>query len=191
MRFSAAAALVALMGLHAPAWGQATPVQKAPAEPPLESIIEHFFPGYVPIPLGDLAPEIGALTVSDSAYDSAERSPTVVRADFDGNGFDDYALLIRKTAGPEADEIFVILMGHGQGRYGKAIEAFFGGLARDIYLGYLPAGVVLPAPEGAGDNAPPLTLENPAVTLNVLGQLSDGFHWDGLSSRFQTTPAPR
>lgn len=191
MRFAAtAAALVAFMGLQAPAWGQEAPVRLAPAEPPLESVITHFFPGYATVPLGDLAPEIGALTVSDPAYDSPDRSPTSVRADFDGNGVSDYALLIRKTAGPEADEIFVILMGHGHGRYAKAMESFFGGVARDIYLGYLPAGVVLPAPAEAGVNAPALTLENPAVTLNVLGQISDVFHWDSLSSRFGNTPVP-
>ncbi len=191
MRFATTAVLAAYMGFQAPAWGQETPVQQAPVEPPLESIITHFFPGYAPVPLGDLAPEIGALTVSDPVYDNPDRSPTTVSADFDGNGFPDYGLLIRKTAGPEADEIFVILMGHGEGRFAKAIESFFGGVARDIYLGYLPAGTVLPAPAAAGGNAPPLMLENPAVTLNVLGQLADAFYWDKLSGRFMNVPAPR
>lgn len=190
MRFAATAALVAFLAFQTPARGQETPVQQLPAEPPLASVITRFFPGYAPVRLGDLAPEIGALTVSDPAYDSPDRSPTSIRADFDGNGFPDYALLIRKTAGPEADEIFVILMGHGQGRYTKAIESFFGGMARDIYLGFLPVGTVLPAPVEAGVNAPALTLETPAITLNILGQTSDSFHWDSLSARFMNTPAP-
>jgi len=191
MRLAATAALVAFMGLQAPAWGQETPVQKAPVEPPLESVISHFFPGYALVSLGSLAPEIGALTVSDPVYDNPDRSPTSVRGDFDGNGFADYALLIRKAAGPEADEIFVILMGHGQGRYAKAIESFFGGVATDIYLGYLAAGAVLPAPADTGGNVPPITLENPAITLNILGQISDVFYWDRLAGRFLNTPAPR
>jgi len=177
--------------LQAPAWGQEAPVQKAPVEPPLESVITHFFPGYALVSLGSLAPEIGALTVSDPVYDNADRSPTSVRGDFDGNGFADYALLIRKAAGPEADEIFVILMGHGEGRYAKAIESFFGGVATDIYLGYLAAGAVLPAPADTGGNSPPIALENPAVTLNILGQISDVFYWDRLAGRFLNTPAPR
>lgn len=191
MRFAVTAALLAFMGFQMPALGQETPVQQSPAEPPLEFVITHFFPGYGPVPLGDLAPEIGALTVSDPVYDTPYRSPSAIRGDFDNNGFSDYALLIRKTAGPEADEIFVILLGHGQGRYSKAIESFFGGIAPDIYLGYLPAGTVLQAPEEAGGNAPPLTLESPAVTLNVLGQLADAFYWDRLSGHFMTVPAPR
>ncbi|MDH5556012.1 MAG: hypothetical protein OEZ03_01605 [Alphaproteobacteria bacterium] len=190
MRLAATAALVALIGFQAPAWGQTGPTRQLPAEPPLASVISHFFPGYVVMALGDLAPEIGALTVSDPVYDTPDRSPLSVRADYDGNGYPDYALLIRKAAGPEADEIFVILMGHGNGRYSKAIESFFGGLASDIYLGYMPPGTVLPAPEEAGGNAPALTLENPAVTLNILGQLSDVFVWDSLSARFRNTPAP-
>lgn len=191
MRFAATAALLAFMAFQAPAWGQETPVQQAPVEPPLESVITHFFPGYAQVPLGDLAPEIGALTVSDPVYDNPDRSPSAIKADFDGNGFSDYALLIRKTAGPEADEIFVILMGHGKGRFATAIESFFGGVARDIYLAYLPAGAVLAAPADDGGTAPPLTLENPAVTLNILGQLSDAFYWDKLSGRFMNAPALR
>jgi hypothetical protein len=158
MRFAAAATLAVFLGFQAPAWGQETPVQRAPAEPPLESVITHFFPGYAPMPLSDLAPEIGALTVSEPAYNNPD---------------------------------LVILMSHGDGRFAKAIESFFGGVAHDIYLGYLPAGTVLPAPSDTVENAPPLTLENPAVTLNILGQISDAFYWDSLSSRFQNAPAPR
>lgn len=191
MRFALAAGLAVFMGFQAIAWAQETPVQQAPAEPPLDAVIAHFFPGYASVPLGELAPEIGALTVSDPVYDTPDRSPSVVKSDFDGNGFADYALLIRKAEGPEPDEIFVILMGHGQGRFRKAIESFFGGVARDIYLGFLPSGTVLAAPESAGGTAPALTLENPAVTLNVLDQVSDAFYWDRLSGRFKSVPAPR
>lgn len=190
MRFACGLGMAILMGFQATALAQqATSVQEAPAEPPLESVIGHFFPGYGPVPLGELSAEIGALTVSDPAYNTPDRSPVAVKADFDGNGFTDYALLIRKMRGPEPDEIFVILMGHGQGRYGKAMESFFGGVARDIYLGYLPAGTVLAAPEEAGNKLPAITLEAPAVTLNILGQVSDAFYWDRLSGRFVSTAA--
>jgi hypothetical protein len=189
MRFAAAAAIVAFFGLQGSAWGQDTPVRKAPVEPPLESVISHFFPGYGPLPLGDLAPEIGALTVSDPVYDTPDRSPTTIHADFDGNGFADYALLIRKTAGPAADEIFVILMARGQGQYSEAMESFFGGIAPEIYLGYLPAGTVLPLSEEDATDGVVLTLENPAVTLNVFGRASDAFYWDEASARFMNVPA--
>jgi len=191
MRFTTSAIVVSLLWVQTPAWGQETPVQEAPAEPPLEFVINHFFPGYAPVSLSELVPEIGALTVSDPGFNSPDRSPTTIKADFDGNGSADYALLIRKTAGTEADEIFVILLGHGDGRYSKAIESFFGGLAPEIYLGYLAAGTVLPAPSGSGENAPALTLKNPAVTLNIHGQISDAFYWDGLAARFMNAPAPR
>lgn len=190
MRFACVVGITFLIGIQATAWAQQdASVQEAPAEPPLESIIGHFYPGYAPVPLGELSAEIGALTVSDPVYDTPDRSPVIMKADFDGNGFADYALLIRKIQGPEPDEIFLILMGHGQGRYGKAIESFFGGVARDIYLGYLPAGTVLTAPEEAGNNLPAITLETPAVTLNILGQVSDAFYWDKLSGRFVNTAA--
>lgn len=190
MRFAALAVLAAFMILQTPARAQDGP-QKVPAEPPLEAIVAHFFPGYAPVALGDLAQEIGALTVRDRVYDHPGRSPTVIRSDFDGNGHADFAVLIKKRSDAGDDEIFAILMGYGQGRYAKAMESFFGKLARDIYLGYLPAGTVLPAPGQAGGDAPPLILRNPAVTLNILGELSDAFHWDSPSSRFRNTPAPR
>ena len=95
MRFAAVTCLAALMTLAAPALGQEGP-QKAPAEPPLAAILAHFFPGYAPVTLGDLAAEVGALTVQDAAYDHSDRSPTAIRADFDGNGHADYAVLIKK-----------------------------------------------------------------------------------------------
>lgn len=190
MRFAAAATLAAFIGIQGLAWAQDVPLQKAPIEPPLEALISRFFPGYGPLPLGDLVPEIGALTASDPVYNTPDRSPTLIRADFDGNGFADYALLIRQTTGPTPDEIFVILMAHGDGQYSKAMESFFGGLASDIYLGYLPAGTVVPTDAEAAPDAPGMALDNPAVTLNVMGRASDAFYWDKISTRFRNVPAP-
>jgi hypothetical protein len=187
MRFTAVACLSALMTIQAP-----TPTlalegpQKSPAEPPLEAIVAHFFPGYVPVALGDLAPEIGALTVQDAAYNHSDRSPTSIRADFDGNGYPDYAVLIKTRSSSGSDEIFTILMGYGGGRYAMTMESFFGRLSEDIYLGYLPPGVQIRRtasgwpPSGAGV----LTLDTPSVTLNLLREAADVFYWDETHRRF-------
>lgn len=192
MRFACSMGMAFLLSFQAIAWAQQkTPAQEEAVEPQLESVIDQLFPGYRLVPLGELTDEIGALTVSDPVYDTPDRSPVAINDDFDDNGIADYALLISKAEGPEPDEIFVILMGYGQGRYGKAIESFFGGIARDIYLGYLPAGTVLAAPGEAGGNAPPMILASPAATLNIYGQVSDAFYWDGLSGRFLSTAAPK
>ena len=71
-------------------------------------------------------------------------------------------------------------MGHGQGRYAKSMESYFGGLSDDIYLGYVPAGTeIRPAATAPLWLEPePLKLTAPAVTLNVLNQTSDVFYWD-------------
>lgn len=185
MRFAAVACLSALLTVQTPALAQEGP-QRSPAEPPLEAIVAHFFPGYVPVALGDLAPEIGALTVKDPVYDSSDRSPTAIRADLDGNGNADYAILIKTHSSSGSDEVFTILMGHGGGRYAKAMESFFGRLSEDIYLGYLPPGVRIrrvasawpPVDEGL------LTLSTASVTLNVLGRTTDVFYWDAEHHRF-------
>ena len=184
MRFAALAVLAALMILQAPAQAQDGP-QKVPAEPPLEAIVAHFFPGYAPVALGDLAPEVGALTVQDRSYDHSDRSPTVIRADFDGNGYADFALLIKKRSESGDDEIFTILMGHGQGRFAKAMESFFGKLARDIYLGFIPAGAEISRVEASpATNSVPQRLAGPAVTLNVLSEASDAFFWNPERGQF-------
>lgn len=182
MRVAATAALAALLVWQAPVFGQEGP-QEVPAEPPLGAIVAHFFPGYVPVALSDLEPAIGELTVTAAVYDHTDRSPTSIKADFDGNGFPDYAVLIKKTTEYGSDEIFTILMGFGEGRYAKAMESFFGGLSSDIYLGYMPAGASL----GAGDEA--VTLEYPAATLTVQGQSPDAFYWDPAGNRFANLPA--
>jgi hypothetical protein len=184
MRFAAVACLAALMTLHSPAVAQEGP-QEVPAEPPLAAIVAHFFPGYAPVTLGDLAAEIGALTVKDAMYDHSDRSPTAIRADFDGNGHADYAVLIKKQSASGSDEIFAVLLGHGQGRYATAMESFFGRLSEDIYLGYVPAGtrirrtVAAPVPE-----PDPIRLAAPAVTLNVRNEASDVLYWDATRDMF-------
>lgn len=184
MRFAALAVLAAFMILQAPARAQDGP-QKVPAEPPLEAVVAHFFPGYAPVALGDLAQEVGALTVEDRIYDHSDRSPTVIRADFDGNGHADFAVLIKKRSESGADEIFTILLSHGQGRYAKAMESFFGKLARDIYLGFIPAGTeVRRAAASPTAESVPLRLDGPAVTLNVLNQARDAFFWNSEGSQF-------
>ena len=185
MRFAAVACLAAIMTLAAPALAQEGP-QKIPAEPPLAAIVAHFFPGYAPVTLGDLAAGIGALTVNEAVYDHTDRSPTAIRADFDGNGHADYAVLIKKQSASGSDEVFAILLGHGQGRYAKAMESFFGRLAEDIYLGYMPAGVEIrrAVPWSPWLESGPLTLTAPAVTLNVLNETSDVFYWDAKRNMF-------
>ena len=176
------------MTLFAPAAAQTGP-QKVPAEPPLAAIVAHFFPGYAPVTLGDLAVEVGALTVKDPAYDHSDRSPTAIRADFDGNGHADYAVLIKKQSASGSDEIFTILMGYGGGQYAKAMESFFGRLSEEIYLGYMPAGAQIrravsasPWPESG-----PLMLKAPAVTLSVLNETSDVLYWDAKRNLFSRT----
>jgi hypothetical protein len=188
MRFAAVTCLAAFMTLAAPALGREGP-QKAPAEPPLATILAHFFPGYAPVTLGDLAAEVGALTVQDAAYDHSDRSPTVIRADFDGNGHADYAVLIKKQTTSGSDEIFAILMGYGQGRYAKIMESFFGRLSEDIYLGYVAAGTEIRLTVASPGVAPiPLRLKSPAVTLNVLNQASDVLYWDSVQDMFGRAP---
>lgn len=186
MRIVAVACLVALTTtLSAVAPAQEGP-QTAPAEPSLEAIVAHFFPGYAPVALGDLAAEVGALTVNDPVYDNSDRSPTAIRADFDGNGVADFAVLIGKHSESGSDEIFAILMGYGQGRYAKTMESYFGGLAEDIYLGFAPAGTeIRPAvPASPELESEPITLHAPAVTLNVLKETSDVFYWDAARKLF-------
>jgi len=179
MRIAAVACLVACTTLSAAALAQESP-QTAPAEPPLEAIVAHFFTGYAPVALGDLSADVAALTVNDPVYDNSDRSPTVIRADFDDNGHADFAVLISKSTEAGSDEVFAILMGYGQGRYAKAMESYFGGLSEDIYLGYVAAGTkIRPAPEAPEwIEQEPVALTAPAVTLNVLRQTSDVFYWD-------------
>lgn len=189
MRCTMAAWVVLFMALQTTARAEEPPARQTPVEPSREAVIAHFFPGYGTVPVDDLSSDIAALAARDPAYDHPDRSPTSIKADFDGNGFADYALLIRKTGGPDTDRIFVILMGHGHGRFSKAMESFFGGTAADVYLGYLPAR---DGYGNAGDAAgvePPLKLQHPAVTLHARGQPGHIIYWDATRSELRIVPA--
>lgn len=199
MRIAAALALAALV--FTPAWGISADAQEAPAateeapaaarestEPPLEEILDRFFPGYVLVTMDDLDPAVGRLAAADPAYADPGRSPSMIRADFDGNGVADYALLVRAKGVAEPDEIFAVLMGEGRGRYQRAAQAFFGAVLDGVYLGYAPAGAVLSPAPGSTIVREPVTLAHPAVKLIYLNSASNAFYWDAEAGRLVSMP---
>lgn len=190
MRFAAITALAGLLFVDAPATGQDNLVE-GPGEPPLDSIIAQFFPGYAPVTPGDLSADVRRVTAADSAYDDPARSPTVIHADFDGNGVADYAVLVRELASANPDEVFAVLMGHGQGRYSAAMKAFFGGLLSDVYLGYIPAGEQLAPPPGSRQDRRTVRLARPAVRLVYHRRAADAFYWNQDAGRFDSVPLER
>lgn len=190
MRFAAITALVGLLFVDVPATGQDNLVE-GPGEPPLDSVIAQFFPGYAPVTPGDLSADVRRAAAADPSYNAPGRSPTVIHADFDGNGVADYAVLVRELASPSPDEVFAVLMGHGQGQYSAAMKAFFGGLLSDVYLGYIPAGEELTPAAGTGKAGPAVRLARPAVRLIYHRRAADAFYWDEANLRFDSVPLER
>jgi hypothetical protein len=100
MRIVAVAAFTALTFLQVA--GTQVAAQE-PAEPLLADIVSLFFPGYIVVSPGDLNPAIVRRAAADPAYDGAGRTPTVIRADLDGNGVADYAILVREDHDDQPD----------------------------------------------------------------------------------------
>lgn len=190
MRIAATTALLAVLILQPAATARHSADIKH-AEPPLDEIIARFFEGYAPVSPGDLTVEIGRLAVEYPVYDDPERSPSVIHADFDGNGVDDYAILIRELAAQAPDEVFAILMGLGDGRYRVAMKAFFGNLMDEVYLGYVPAGRPLTPAAGASTASEPVRLDHPAVTLIYFGRATDVFYWNERTGVFDSVSIER
>lgn len=190
MRIAAIATLAGLLFLQVPATAQNT-VTGESVEPPLDEIIARFFPGYVPVTPGDLSADVRAITARDPNYNHPDRSPTVIRADFDGNGFADYAVLVRELASNSPDEVFAILMGYGDGRYAAAMKAFFGALMGEVYLAFVPPEQPLTTVTAAGGGAATMLLPMPSVRLTYYGRASDVFYWDGDLGRFESVPLRR
>lgn len=209
MRIAAVLALAALVFMpvsgspagaqEAPTAGEIAPAaaQEALAagdestEPPLEEILARFFPGYVLVSMDDLDPAVGLLAAEDPAYADPGRSPSMIRADFNGDGIADYALLVREESAAEPDEIFAVLMGEGRGRYQRAVQAFFGAVLDGVYLGYAPAGAVLSPAPGSTIVREPVTLAHPAVKLIYLNSASNAFYWDAEAARLLSMPVAR
>ncbi len=186
MRIAAALALAALF--LAP--GVAAGAEES-AEPPLEEILARFFPGYGLVPVDDLDPAVRRLAGQDPVYGDPGRSPSMIRADFDGNGIDDYAVLVHEESTAEPDEIFAVLMGQGRGRYQRAAQAFFGVMLDGVYLGYAPAGAVLSPAPGSTVAREPVTLANPAVKLIYLDAAASAFYWDAKADRLVSMPVKK
>lgn len=190
MRIAATTALLAVLILQPPATARHSADVRY-AEPPLDEIIARFFDGYAPVTTGDLRVEIGSLAARDPAYDDPQRSPSVIHADFDGNGVDDYAILIRELAPQAPDEVFAVLMGLGDGRYHVAMKAFFGNLMDEVYLGYVPAGAQLIPAAGSETARDPVRLDNPAATLIYFDRAADAFYWNPEKNVFDSMPITR
>lgn len=190
MRIAAVTALAGLLFVDVPATGQDNIVE-GPGEPPLDSIIAQFFPGYAPVTPGDLSDEVRSATSKDSLYGAPGLSPTVIHADFDGNGVPDYAILVRELAAQNPDEVFAVLMGYGDGQYSAAMKAFFGGLLGDVYLGLVPSGEELTAAAGSRKDGATVRLTRPAVRLVYHRRAADAFYWDDAGGRFESVPLER
>ena len=158
------------------------------AEPPLDEIVEQFFPGYVVMRESDLDRTVRNHTASNPVYDGVDRTPTVIRADFDGNGVADYALLVRADTSDEPDEVFAVLLGQGKGAYSRAAQAFFGGVVGQVYLGYAPAGSVLVPARHSTVAREAVTLTLPAVKLIYYESSADAFYWDASLNRLASMP---
>ena len=164
--------------------GCATPGERSST---LEPFASHF-DGYLLMQVEELDPDL-QLVLSRGTHHPIGQSPTWVRADFDGNGTVDHAALLRTPPGSgAADEVFVIMLNVGQGRYELAHFESFGAINSRALLIPFPAGEwAYPVQSyDTGKQATPMV--NDAVLLEYFEASAAVYYWDDELGGFDAIP---
>lgn len=104
-------------------------------------------------------------------------SPSLVHADFDGDGHPDYAMLLKSDHSTAAQ--LVILLCENTGRCHAVYKIDITGASEISYLEGIPAGSKIAETETAGENnSPAVKLTTTGVQLSYFEKAETALYWD-------------
>ena len=165
-------------------------VQPMPAlrDPPPEPI-RGFYPGYVLVETQDLDQGDIALFLDEETRATDPWALSWVRADFDGNGVGDHAVLLRTPDGLlPVYETFAILMGGADGQYEVVAESSYRGFTDYQIISQVRPGTIVRSFAGDGGPDIEVRLRNPAIELAVIGKTAVVFYWDFSTGSIEAIP---
>jgi hypothetical protein len=104
--------------------------------------------------------------------------PSVVQADFDGEGHPDYALLVKSDTSAAAK--VAILLCDAPRRCRGVYELDITGYSEEVYLSRLPVGSRIVESEAveAKNQSPSVTLRNAGIQLSYFESVTVALYWD-------------
>lgn len=137
----------------------------------LDSVLKHF-PGYHLLTLQERHPDVKKFVAQHFPKDN----PSVVRADFNGDGNPDHALLLKndKTGATK----LVVFLCSVNAQYTNVYELDETAYAGSVYLRPVSAGSSAPQSRALDGNTLPLKLHLPAIQVNYSDKGTVVLHWN-------------
>jgi hypothetical protein len=145
-------------------------------------LIKKYFPDYVLMEIGELTP----LARKYFKRHYPNLTPSFVRADFDGDGFLDLALLLRKARGKDRKTILTIFLHSNRNRFELAYYLSFGVYGGDVYIIPVESGKVVSQTESIDVPREKVELRNTAIELVYFEKSSVVYYWDDRMKKFES-----
>jgi hypothetical protein len=140
------------------------------------------FPGYHILSLKDLYPE----TRGYFSRDYPNEKPGIVKSDFNGDGYQDYAVLLKKNNAQKTK--LVILFCSAVSPCNKIDEVDVGYSYAIVYLRLVKSGTVIEETDAADTENPssPMRLKHAGVELTYSGQAKIVYYWNEKLKKIET-----
>jgi hypothetical protein len=132
-----------------------------------------YYPGYLVVGLDGLDPDLRQYL---AAIDHRQE-PGCVKGDFDGDGTQDYALLLRKQIDETTTERLVVLLGRADGSFTPVSLEILKDRLGSFYIRPLPPGKIGKWAEVEGSKRESMTLEHPGIELVLYEAASRAYFW--------------
>ncbi len=144
----------------------------------LNSVLKQF-PGYHLLTLQERDPDLKAFL----AQHFPKSNPSVVRADFNGDGNQDYALLLKDDKSGKTK--LVVLLCSADGQCKSAYEVDETTYASLVYLKPVSTGSKVSQTEAIPGNTPPVKLRSTGIQVNYFEKGKVVLHWNQKSQKIE------
>lgn len=145
-------------------------------------LIKRYFPDYALMEDRELTPL--ARDYFNKHY--PKLTPSLVNADFDGNDFLDFAVLLRKGKGKDRITILAIFLRANQQRFELAYYLSLGVYGGDVYITPVESGKIVRQTESANVPREKVKLKNTAIQLVYFEKSSVVYYWDDKVKKFES-----
>ena len=146
-----------------------------------KELIQKYFPGYVLMDIEELDP------YAKDRFRSyhPDLNPSLVCGDFDGNGFLDYAFLLRNSKDKKGTTIFTIFMQSKHSQFELEFCLNMGFYRNDVIIQRIEAGKILSQTKSIDEPKEDVKLKNAAVELAYFEKSSVVYYWDDKTKKFE------
>jgi hypothetical protein len=135
--------------------------------------VQDYYPGYHLLRMSERDPDTRAFLLKH--FKGSD--PSIIRADFDGNGQPDYAMLLKGDTSAAAK--LVVLLCDAPGRCRRVYEVDITGYSDEAYLSRLPIGSrVAVAGSVEGEQPPPVKLTAVGIQVTYFEKGQVALYWD-------------